>query len=101
LQFVQIQTVGTLMATDLALLAALPIALLRHPERLRQKPVPTILALGIFWLFSQVATDLYRVSAPEDFLRGWIRIVLMLVSFLVIWTIACASLRRFVLFNVG
>jgi len=101
LQFVQIQTVGTLLATDLALLAALPIALLRHPERLRQKPVPTILALGIFWLFSQVATDLYRVSAPEDYLRGWIRIVLILVSFLVVWTVACTSLRRFVLFNVG
>jgi hypothetical protein len=101
LQFVQIQTVGTLLATDLALLAALPIALLRHPERLRQKPVPTILTLGIFWLFSQVVTDLYRGSAPEDYLRGWIRIVLILMSFLVIWTAACASLRRFVLFNVG
>lgn len=101
LQFVQIQAVGVLQATDLVLLAALPIAVIRHPERLRQKPVPTILTLGILWLISQVATDFVRRSAPEDYLRGWSKIVLILVSFTVLWTIVCRSRRRFVLYGIG
>jgi hypothetical protein len=101
LQFVQIQLVGTLMATDLVLLAALPIALIRHPDRLKQKPVPTILTLGSFWLISQIATDIVRHSAPEDYLRGWIKITLILVGFIVVWTVVCTSLRRFVLYGMG
>jgi hypothetical protein len=101
LQFVQVQLVGTLLATDLVLLAALPFALIRHPDRLKQKPVPTILTLGIFWLISQIATDIVRHSAPEDYLRGWIKITLILVGFIVVWAVVCTSLRRFVLYGVG
>src|SRR5690349_9022444 len=101
LQFVQIQTVGTLLATDLVILAALPIAILRHADRLKQKPVPTILTLGSLWMISQVVTDIVRHSAPEDYLRGWIKIILVLASFIVVWTVVCASLRRFALYGLG
>jgi hypothetical protein len=101
LQFVQIQLVGVLQGTDLVLLAALPIAVIRHPERLRQKPVPTILTLGIFWLISQMLTDFLRHSAPEDYLRGWSKIFLILVSFTVLWAVVCRSRRRFVLYGLG
>jgi hypothetical protein len=101
LQFVRIQFVGVLQATDLVLLAALPIAVIRHSGRLRQKPVPTILTLGIFWLGSQMATDFVRHSAPEDYLRGWSKIVLILVSFTVLWTVVCVSRRRFILYGIG
>jgi hypothetical protein len=85
----------------LALLAALPVALLRHSDRLKQKPVPTILALGTLWLVAQIVTDLVQHSAPEDYLRGWLRIALILVSFIVVWTVVCTSLVRFVLFGLG
>src|SRR5271157_3276188 len=75
-QFVQFQGMGVLLASDLVMLAALPVAILRHPERLKQKPVPTILALGAVWLLAQVVTDTVRNSAPEDYLRGWTKISL-------------------------
>src|ERR1700722_2891202 len=101
LQFVQIQMMGTLLATDLLILAALPIAIIRHADRLKQKPVPTVLTLGGFWMISQVATDIFRQSAPEDYLRGWIKIALVLVSFIVIWAVVCVSLRRFILYGLG
>jgi hypothetical protein len=101
LQFVQIQLVGVLQATDVVLLAALPIAVIRHPERLKQKPVPAILMLGSFWLFSQIVTDIVRSSASEDYLRGWTKIILILVSFTVLWTVVCTSRRRFILYGIG
>ncbi len=101
LQFVRIQFGGVLQGTDLVLLAALPIAVVRHPGRLRQKPVPAILMLGVFWLSSQMLTDFVRHSAPEDYLRGWSRIILILVSFTVLWTVVCTSRRRFILYGIG
>jgi hypothetical protein len=101
LQFVQIRIVGLLQATDVIMLIALPLAVVRHPERIRQRPVPTILKLGILWLASQIVTDLLRNSAPEDYLRGWSKILLVLVSFAVLWTVVCCNRRRFVLYGVG
>ena len=100
-QFIRFDLVGEMSVPDVLILAAVPIAFLRHPERLRQKPVPTILTLGLFWLVAQIITDVLRHSAPVDYLRGWSRIVLLLASFAVVWTVACRSLRRFVLYGTG
>jgi hypothetical protein len=101
LQFVQFQMIGILQATDLMCLVALPIAVLRHPDRLRQKPVPAMLTLGTLWLLAQIATDLLRQSRPEDYLRGWSKILLILASFTLAWTVVCRSRRRFILYGVG
>jgi hypothetical protein len=101
LQAVELQMAGTLLASDVLLLAALPIALLRHPERLRQRPVPTVLTLGVFWFVAQIVTDLVRNSAAEDYLRGWLKICFVLVNFTVVWLVICAHRRRFVLYGIG
>ncbi len=101
LQFIQFQGAGVLAISDLLLVAALPIAILRHPERLKRKPMPAILTLGLLWLVAQIATDLWRNSAPEDFQRGWSKIVLVLVNITVVWIVAGRTRRRFVLYAVG
>jgi hypothetical protein len=101
LQFLRFELFGELCASDVLLLIALPIAIWRHPERLRQKPVPTVLFLGFFWLISQIVTDLLRRSAPEDYLRGWFKIFLLLANFTVVWLVACRGWRRFVLYSAG
>jgi hypothetical protein len=101
LQVVEFQVAGLLLASDLLLIAALPIALIRHPERLKQKPVPTILALGTFWFVAQILTDLVRSSAPEDYLRGWMKICFVLINFTVVWLVICVSRRRFVLYGIA
>jgi hypothetical protein len=101
LQFLRFDLVGEMCVSDFLILAALPIAVLRHPERLRQKPVPTILTLGLFWLIAQIVTDLVRNSAPVDYLRGWSKICLLLANFTLVWLVACRSRRRFVLYGTG
>ncbi|HXM94769.1 MAG TPA: hypothetical protein VOA64_11065 [Candidatus Dormibacteraeota bacterium] len=101
LQVMEIQMAGVLLLSDLALLVAFPIALARRLERLRQRPVPTILTLGVFWLVSQIVTDLVRNTSPEDYLRGWTKICFVLVNFTVVWLVVCRSQRRFILYGVG
>jgi hypothetical protein len=100
-QAVELQMAGTLLASDVLLLAVLPIALLRHPERLRQRPVPMVLTLGFFWFVAQIVTDLIRNSASEDYFRGWLKICFVLVNFAVVWVVICAHRRRFVLYGIG
>jgi hypothetical protein len=101
LQVVRFDIVGEMCASDFLVMAALPVALARHPERLRQKPMPTILLLGILWLAAQILSDVIRASAPQDFLRGWSKICLLLANLLVVWLVACRSQRRFLLYCTG
>jgi hypothetical protein len=101
LQAIEIPVAGTLLAADLAMVAALPLALIRHSDRLKQKPIRTILMLGGIWLASQVVTDLVRESVAEDYLRGWIKIIFVLINFTVVWLVVCGSRRRFIIYTVG
>jgi hypothetical protein len=101
LQFVRFNLIGEMCLSDFLITMALPLAVWRHSERLRQKPVSAILSLGLLWLISQIITDLLRGSAPEDYLRGWSKILLLLANFAVVWIVACRSWRRFVLYGVG
>lgn len=101
LQFVQFHIVGVLFASDLLLLAAVPLVLARSLRRLRQKQIATILLLALGWLIAQVLTDIYRGSQPEDYLRGWSKIILTITHFAVICALMRNSVRRFVLYGVG
>jgi hypothetical protein len=101
LQAIAIPIGGVLLVSDLALVAALPLALIRHPERLKQKPISTVLKLGVFWLVAQIVTDLVRSSDPADYYRGWSKIFFVLLNFTVVWLVVGVSRRRFVLYGVG
>src|ERR1700684_2763689 len=94
LQAIEIPVAGTLLAADLAMVLVLPLALIRHSDRLKLKPIRTILMLGGIWLVSQIVTDLVRESVSEDYLRGWIKIVFVLINFIVVWLVVCGSRRR-------
>src|ERR1700722_5194570 len=101
LQFVKFDLIGEMCLSDFLIAIALPLAVWRHSERLRQRPVSAILSLGLLWLISQIITDLLRGSPPEDYFRGWCKIFLLLANFAVVWIVACRSLRRFVLYGAG
>jgi hypothetical protein len=101
LQFLQFHSIGVLFASDLLLLAALPLVLARSLQRLRQKQIAMALMLGFTWLIAQVVTDVFRGSQPEDYLRGWSKIALTVTHLAVIWALLRGSLRRFVLYGVG
>src|ERR1700722_49893 len=101
LQIVELKMGGSLLGADLIIVAVLPIALLRHWHRLKQKPIPLVLMLGLIWFAEQVVTDVVRESAPEDFMRGWMKIAFVLANFIVVWTVICVSRRRFLLYGFG
>ena len=101
LQIVELKMGGSLLGADLIIVAVLPIALLRHWHRLKQKPIPLVLMLGWIWFAEQVVTDVVRESAPEEFMRGWMKIAFVLANFIVVWTVICVSRRRFLLYGFG
>jgi hypothetical protein len=101
LQFLQFRSTGLVFATDILLLLALPLVLARSVRRLKQKQIALILMLALAWLASQVLTDLIRHSRPDDYLRGWSKIVLTITHFSVIWVALRDSMRRFVLYGIG
>ena len=100
-QFVQIQTIGVLSGTDILLLMAFPLVVLRNLRLLRQRHVFMILLLGLGWLISQVITDLIRDTPPSDFLRVWSKIGLTLTHFTTIYLLTHRSRRRFLIFGFG
>ena len=100
-QFVQMQVIGVLSGTDILLLLAFPLVLVRNLRQLRQRQVFMILLLGLGWLVSQVITDLIRDTPPVDFLRGWSKIGLTLTHFITIYLLTYRSRRRFLLFGFG
>ena len=100
-QFVQMHVMGVLSGTDILLLLAFPLVLLRNLRQLRQRQVFMILLLGLGWLISQVITDLIRDTPPVDFLRGWSKIGLTLTHFTTIYLLTYRSRRRFLLFGFG
>ena len=100
-QFVQMQAIGVLSGTDILLLLAFPLVLVRNLRLLRQRHVFMILLLGIGWFISQVITDLIRDTPPVDFLRGWSKIGLTLTHFTTIYLLTYRSRRRFLLFGFG
>jgi len=101
MQFVQLHVMGVLSGTDILLLLAFPLVLLRNLRQLRQRQVFMILLLGLGWLISQVITDLIRDTPPVDFLRGWSKIGLTLTHFITIWLLISHSRRRFLFFGFG
>src|ERR1700722_10399786 len=83
------------------MIVALPLALVLHSDRLKLRPIRTVLTLGFIWLASQVVTDLVRESTSEDYLRGWVKIIFVLINFIVLWLVICGSRRRFLIYAVG
>jgi hypothetical protein len=98
---VEFHFAGLVMGSDLVMLAVFPLALIRHADRLKYRPVPTVLVLGSLWLAAQVFTDVVRGVGPDDYLRGWVKIIFILINFIVVWTVVCVSRRRFVLYSIG
>lgn len=101
LQFIRFEVIGVLFATDLMLLAALPIVLARNINSLKNRQVGVLLSLGMAWLASQIATDLIRESTVESYTRGWTKILLTLTHFVVLWCLLRRSNKRIMLYAAG
>jgi len=101
LQFINLSVVGTLFATDVLLVAALPFVILGGIGRLSRRQIWIPLLLGVVWLFSQMATDVVRSSEPADYLRGWSKLFLTITHLATLWILIRGSLRRYFLYGFG
>lgn len=99
--WIQPNAAGILFATDLLLLLLLPLLLTERPA-LRLVPAAKLIVLfGLFWLFGQVFTDIYRQTSYHDLERGWANIALSITNFVAIYLLLGTSPRRLTIFAVG
>src|SRR5438552_19079499 len=86
-QFMQIQVVGKLFATDVLVLAALPFVLFARRRQLAAHLPRKVIVLGVLWLVAQIITDLARQTAFDDYARGWAKIAFFLATFGVLYVL--------------
>lgn len=78
---VELPGLGTIYLAELCLIGLLPVLVIMRGRMLRSKLLTFILALGVLYFGSQVATDLIRETDFRDYARGWSRILFLLFSF--------------------
>lgn len=93
--------VGQLYLSDLLALGLL-LFMVRAPD-FTQRLALLRLFFGLLglWLVALVATDLIRQSPPEDFLRGWAKIVFFGVHVAALWLFLPRRRAYFVSFALG
>jgi hypothetical protein len=92
---------GVLFATDLCLLALLPIVAAKYGHLLRKRKIVMFCLLGIAWLAAQIVSDLVMGTPPDQYQRGWAKIFLTITHFTTIALLVRHSLRRLALYGIG
>ena len=100
-QAVEVSLVGRLMLTEIIFLIALPFVLIKYGNAVFSRLPLTFLVLGLAWFASAVITDIIREIEFEDWVRGWVRISFILVSFSVIYLLVNLDVRRLCIFYAG
>ncbi len=98
--FLEFQLIGRVFGTEVLLLLGLIYLLTRNTKSLQEPRTRTILLLAVVWLIGQIATDLYRHSIPEDYLRGWSNIVFFALDFVAL-SLLLRTDRRILLYTAG
>lgn len=100
-QFLEIEIVGRLFASDIMLLSLFPVLFFSKGGCLRNKDAKIYIVLGLLWLGSQVATDLILNTPFEDFARGWAKIGLYIIHFMVLYMLFYEKTNRIFYFAAG
>jgi hypothetical protein len=99
--FFELRLIGTVSLTELLLLVA-GVYAFRDGRVLFAAPLARrVVFLGMLWLGGQVATDMFRGTAFNDFARGWVRIVFILAHFSVIYLLIRERVQRVGWFAAG
>lgn len=88
---------GRLTAIELLNLVVLPLLLVTRQFRLTAQEKQFYI-LASLWLLGAVSTDLIREAQFEDYSRGWLRIVILIINFTVFRWLIGRSLPRAVTF---
>jgi len=92
---------GAITPGEILLILLFP-ALFEDVQKLLRMPLvrKVMYALAIY-LAAQVLSDIVRHTPPEDFLRGWARIGMMMFGFLAIGALVGTERRRILAFALG
>jgi hypothetical protein len=88
-------------ATDICLLALLPIVAAKYGSLLGKRRILIVCLLGTAWLAAQVVSDLVMGSPADQYLRGWAKISLTITHFATIALLVRHSVRRLALYGIG
>ena len=80
LMLLKVNFVGTLYVPELVLLIYFIFLLTQNSFFLIIRKLRLFVSLVLLFLLSQIVTDIYRETPPQDFLRGWFNIVFLLIN---------------------
>lgn len=95
------QSIGVLFLQDIIAPVVLLVLLAQKGSITQLRPLRLCFLLMAIWLAGAVTTDLYRGSAPVDFLRGWSRLILLGVNIAMIWLLCRGSLKLLSLYTMS
>ena len=101
LAFLRFDLGGVVFATDICLLALLPIVAAKYGSLLGKRRILIVCLLGTAWLAAQVVSDLVMGSPADQYLRGWAKISLTITHFATIALLVRHSVRRLALYGIG
>jgi O-antigen ligase len=97
----QIRIIGSLAFTEIACAICAPFVIYNVWKRLRRSYGQNVVYLLLFWLISAVATDFFRNTASEEFLKGSFAILLYLSTFVCAFAILSGNVYRVRFLIVG
>jgi hypothetical protein len=99
--FTEVSIGGRIFGTEVLLLVAIPFLLASRGKKLFT-PIPRkFILLSVIWLLAQMLTDVIRDIPPEDFSRGWARIIFFLINFIGTYLLIDGNSRRIILYTIG
>jgi len=100
LMFVKIRTIGILYLPELL---SLLLFLLFLPKiiTLFSNQLKTFVILILLYLFAQIFSDIYRGTAPADFIRGWSNIIFFLIHTSTLFFLLNNNKNNFFIFGLG
>lgn len=99
--FIEVELVGRLFLSEILLLCMLPLLLYARGHLLLAPLPKKLMLLGFAWLLAQIVTDIIRDTPLEDWVRGWSKIIFLLLNFSAIYLYLNGKKNRFLLFAIG
>jgi hypothetical protein len=99
--FPTVKIVGYITATELALLVVTPVLMVTQLHLLRRSSIRIFIALGILWLLSAIASDLYRHSTFDQYARGWARVFMLNASLISFYILLAKNPKSYIYFLLG
>jgi hypothetical protein len=96
-----VKVIGYITFTEIILIASTPVLLLLYRGALRGTNIKTLIVLGAAWLCSAIISDLYRGAEIEQFARGWARVIMLVSSLMVTYSLLVQTPRLFSYYAVG